>query len=168
MTFPSTRHATGNATHDDMHHDIHPDARRTIGLLRRTAIAGAAAAAAASLLVAAPAVAEEPAPSRMTAIPSKFQVDPGEQFVVRGRLLSEGEPVVGAPVRVRTWSDEGRFVDIEGARVKTNSEGRYRVRIVLYRKGDRLLKVIGNPAGDDIATARRNILMQVGPMVENP
>lgn len=164
MTFPSTRHATRSAAH----HDMHPDAHRSIGPVRRTAIAGAAAAIAASLLVAAPAVAEEPAPSRMTAIPSKFQVDPGEQFVVRGRMLSQGEPVVGAPVRVRTWSDEGRFVDIEGARVKTNSEGRYRVRIVLYRKGDRLLKVIGNPAGDDIATARRNILMQVGPMAKNP
>jgi hypothetical protein len=159
VTFPSTRH--------DTHHDMHHSARRSIGPARRTAIAGATAATAASLLVTAPAVADEPAPSRMTAIPSAFQVDPGERFVVRGRMLSKGVPVVGAPVRVRTWSN-GRFVDIEGARVTTNSEGRYRVRIVLYRKGDRLLKVAANPAGDDIRTARRNVLMQVGPMPKNP
>jgi hypothetical protein len=155
VTFPSTRHVP--------HHDTRRDIRR----VRRTAVAAATAATAASLLVAAPAVAEEPAPSRVTAIPSKFQVDPGEQFVIRGRMLSEGKPVVGAPVRVRTWSD-GRFVNIKGARVTTNAEGRYRVRIVLFRKGDRLLKVVANPAGDDIDTARRNVLMQVGPMAKNP
>jgi len=164
VTFLSTRNATtGNAKAPASHHRP----RRNIGLVRRTAVAGATAATAASLLVASPAVAEEPAPSRMTATPSKFQVDPGEQFVIRGRMLSEGDPVVGAPVRMRTWSD-GRFVDINGARVTTNSEGRYRVRIVLYRKGDRLLKVVGNPAGDDIRTARGNVLMQVGPMPKNP
>ena len=155
MTFPSTHHTTGAA-------------QASTRVVRRTAIALTTAATAASLLVAAPAIAEDPAPSRITAIPSKFQVDPGEQFVVRGRMLSEGEPVVGAPVRVRTWSDDGRFVDIKGARVTTNSEGRYRVRIVLYRKGDRLLKVVANPAGDDIATARGNVLMQVGPKPKTP
>jgi hypothetical protein len=136
---------------------------------RRTAATLTWAAAAVSLLAIAPAVAvaDEPAPSRMTARPNSFHVDPGERFVIRGRLLSEGEPVAGAPVRVRTWTEEG-FVDIKGARVTTDSEGRYRVRIVLYRKGDRLLKVIGNPVGDDIRTAKRHVLMQVGPMPENP
>jgi hypothetical protein len=103
----------------------------------------------------------------MTARPSSFQVDPGEQFVVRGRLMSEGEPVAGAAVRVRTWAED-RFVNVKGARVTTNEEGRYRVRVVLYRKGDRLLHVIGNPAGDDIRTAKRHVLMQVGPMPKNP
>jgi len=164
VTFPFIRNAT---THNATTHATHHDPRRDIGLVRRTALAGATAATAASLLVAAPVVAGEPAPSRMTAIPSKFQVEPGEQFVIRGRMLSEGKPVVGAPVRVRTWS-EGRFVDVKGARVTTNAEGRYRVRIVLYRKGDRLLKAVGNPAGDDIRTARGNVLMQVGPMLKNP
>jgi hypothetical protein len=96
-----------------------------------------------------------------------FQVDPGEQFVIRGRLTSEGEPVAGAPVRVRTWTEDG-FTNVKGARVTTDREGRYRVRIVLFRKGDRLLHVIGNPAGDDIRTARRHVLMQVGPMPKNP
>jgi hypothetical protein len=82
-------------------------------------------------------------------------------------MKSEGEPVGDAVVRVRTYVD-GRWVDIKGARVTTNDEGRYRVRIVLYRKGDRLLRVVANPVGDDIKTAKAQVLMQVGPKAQGP
>ena len=133
---------------------------------RRTALALATTAVAATL-TAAPATAEDPAPSRVTAIPSQFEVDPGEQFVIRGRMKSEGEPVGDAVVRVRTYLD-GKWVDIKGARVTTNDEGRYRVRIVLYRKGDRLLRVVANPVGDDIKTAKAQVLRQVGPKAQGP
>jgi hypothetical protein len=133
---------------------------------RRTALALAATAVAATL-TAAPATAEDPAPSRVTAIPSQFQVDPGEEFVIRGRLRSEGEPVGDAVVRVRTYLN-GEWRNIKGARVTTNSEGRYRVRVVLSAQGDRLLRVVANPVGDDIKTAKAQVLMQVGPKAQGP
>lgn len=37
----------------------------------------------------------------------------------------------------------------------------YRIRMVLQMKGERLLRVIGNPDGDDIATARKTITVTV-------
>jgi hypothetical protein len=175
VTFPSTRDHNRPVNHNSTLNTQTPDGGQKqstyAGRGRRTTLGLVVTALAASLLaapaVAASAHADEPAPSRMTARPSSFQVDPGEQFVIRGRLMSEGEPVAGAPVRVRTWAED-RFVNVKGAHVTTNSEGRYRVRVVLYRKGDRLLHVIGNPAGDDIRTAKGNVLMQVGPMPKNP
>ena len=126
---------------------------------RRTAVL-AATALAATGLAAAPALALDPAPSRVSAVASDTTVVSGEQFVIRGRMLSEGRPVAGAPVQIKSY-DGGRWVALSGARVTTNSEGRYRVRVVLSRKGDRLLRAVANPAGDSIRTARRNVEVAV-------
>lgn len=64
----------------------------------------------------------------------------GQQFIVRGRLDVGGRPGVGKPVTVQTWR-AGHWEPIRGARVTTNSEGRYRVRLILQAKGERLLRV---------------------------
>jgi hypothetical protein len=116
-----------------------------------------AAAVAASLLVAGPAAtATDLAPSRVTAHPSDDHPASGEQFVIRGRLTSEGAPIAGAVVHLRSYNlTNGTWSNLKGARVTTNSEGRYRVRVILSMKGGRRLMAVANPPGDDIKTARR-------------
>ena len=135
----------------------------TMSSRRTAAVLAAATFATAGLatgLAAAPALALGPAPSRVSAVAGDSTVSSGEQFVIRGRLLSEGTPVGGAVVRI-TSLDGGHWVALSGARVTTNSEGRYRVRVVLSRTGDRLLRAVANPAGDGIRTARRNVEVTV-------
>lgn len=120
----------------------------------------AAVAAATAAATAAPALADDPAPSRITIRPTVSEPDPGQEFRLRGRLRSEGEPVAGATVRVQTWRDGG-WQRLKGAVVTTDDEGRYRVRVVLFQDGDRDLRVVGNPAGDDIRTARATTVVRV-------
>lgn len=127
--------------------------RRTVAVVG-TLVAGA------SLLGVAPAQAEEVAPSRITVRASDYDVASGEQFVLRGALWSEDEPVPGATVKVKTLRD-GEWVRVKGAVVTTNDEGRYRVRVILAMKGERMLRVVGDPAGDDIATARKSLVVTV-------
>lgn len=118
---------------------------------------------AAAALTMAPAVAlasDEPAPSRISVRPSDYNPDQGEQFLLRGRMLSEGNPVAGVKVRVQTYRDGG-WVQLKGAVVETNDEGRYRVRITLFQDGDRDLRVVANPDGDDIRTARGYTVVRV-------
>jgi hypothetical protein len=40
-------------------------------------------------------------------------------------------------------------------------EGRYRVRVVLFQDGDRDLRVVANPAGHDIRSARGHTVVRV-------
>lgn len=117
-------------------------------------------AASASFLTVAPAQSADIAPSTITVRSTDYNVRSGEQFRLFGRLTSEGTPVTDATVRVKTFR-HGEWVALHGAVVRTNDEGRYRVRVVLQMKGKRLLRVIGNPPGDDIATARRNVTIIV-------
>lgn len=128
--------------------------------MRSTLLVATALTAAASALTVAPALADAPAPSRITVHPSTSDPDQGEHFVLRGRLRSEGEPVAGATVRVQTWRDGG-WQRLKGAVVTTGDEGRYRVRVILFQDGDRDLRVVGNPAGDDIRTARATTVVRV-------
>ena len=101
-----------------------------------------------------------PAKSRITINPSDSNPDVGEQFVLRGRMTSLGHPVAGVRVRVQTYRDGG-WVQLKGATVSTDVDGRYRVRVVLGQDGDRDLRVVGNPAGDDIRTARGYTVVRV-------
>lgn len=66
----------------------------------------------------------------------------GEQFIARGRLIMGGLPAEDHVVKVQTYRD-GTWVAVTGARVLTNEEGRYRVRLILSMKGERLLRVFG-------------------------
>ncbi|HEX6247370.1 MAG TPA: hypothetical protein VFZ64_05815 [Nocardioidaceae bacterium] len=127
---------------------------------RRAAAVIGTLATAASVVSIAPAQAEEVAGSRITVRSSEYDVSSGEQFVLRGRLMSEGDPVSDATVRVKTYRN-GAWVRLEGAVVSTNDEGRYRVRVILSMKGERKLRVVGNPLGDDIKTARKGLVVTV-------
>jgi hypothetical protein len=130
---------------------------------RRTAALVATLAASASVLTMAPADAAptaDAAKSRITVRASDYEVDPGAQFVLRGRMISDGDAVEGARVRVQAYRDGG-WHNLRGAVVSTNDEGRYRVRVVLSSGGDRDLRVVGNPAGDTIRNARGYTVVRV-------
>ena len=121
----------------------------------RSAALGAAASVAVGATLAsvpaAQAVAAEPR-SQITVRSSDYEVQPGEQFILRGRMTVDGLPLDDARVRVQSYRDG--WENISGAVVSTNSEGRYRVRVILFAGGDRDLRVVGNPAGDDIRSSR--------------
>jgi hypothetical protein len=136
-----------------MKYTRHRATRSAVALLATTA-------AAVSVVGVAPAQAADIAGSRVTVHASDYDVRSGEQFRLRGILKSEGEPVADATVRVKTYRN-GAWVRLRRAVVTTNDEGRYRVRIVLQMKGQRQLRVVANPKGDDIRTARRDTVVTV-------
>ena len=71
----------------------------------------------------------------------------GEQFVARGKFFIAGDPAADRPVKVQALRD-GSWTQLTGARVTTNDDGAYRVRLVLSQTGERDLRVVGvSPEG---------------------
>jgi hypothetical protein len=106
-----------------------------------------AATLAGLLMSGAPAVATPAAPGpAINARASDDVVAPGESVVVRGRFTRGGAPAVGHTVKVQSGY-VGHWADLPCARVRTGDDGRYRVRVVLYRHGVRDLRVVGIVAG---------------------
>lgn len=66
----------------------------------------------------------------------------GEAFVVRGNYVFEGLPADAHTVKVQTYRN-GHWTGIEGARVTTHVDGDYRVRVILFIRGVRDLRVVG-------------------------
>jgi hypothetical protein len=125
---------------------------------RRAAATAAASVALSAAVVAAPsldaAAATRPR-SHITVHPSDTRVASGEEFVLRGRLTTrQGEPIENGRVRVAARYPDGDWDNLSGAVVSTNSEGRYRVRVVLTMTGNRDLRVVGNPPGDRVRVSR--------------
>jgi hypothetical protein len=114
--------------------------RRTVSALSASAVALGALTAGAVASAGPSAAAERRAD--ITARASDDTVGSGEQFVVRGRFTIASAPAAGRTVKV-----QGRYGDdwrpIRGAVVTANSEGRYRVRIILSVEGDRTLRAVG-------------------------
>jgi hypothetical protein len=119
----------------------------------------ATVAAATSVVAMSPAQSEPLAPSRVTVRATDYTPASGQTFRLFGAVKSEGERVP-ATIRVKTFRN-GEWVKLPGAVMHTNRDDRYRIRIVLQMKGERLLRVVGNPDGDDIATARKTITVTV-------
>ena len=85
--------------------------------------------------------------TRISAFVSDSTPASGEQFVVRGKFVLAGDPAEDRPVKVQALRD-GSWTQLDGARVTTNDEGRYRVRVVLSQTGERTLRVVGvSPEG---------------------
>jgi hypothetical protein len=84
----------------------------------------------------------EGASARITAHPSDDTVNSGEQFRVRGLFTINGSPALDRTVKIQSWNG-GRWEDLRGARVSTGDDGRYRVRVILSREGDRRLRAVG-------------------------
>jgi hypothetical protein len=115
--------------------------RRTVSALSASAVALSALTAGAVASAAGPAAAAERR-ADITARASDDTVGSGEQFLVRGRFTIAGAPAAGRTVKVQgLYGDDWR--PISGAVVTANSEGRYRVRIILSVEGDRTLRAVG-------------------------
>ena len=119
-----------------------------------------ALAASVSALGAAPAQSAEVAPSTITVHSTDYNVASGQHFRLLGKLRSEGVPVADATVRVKTFRN-GEWVRLKGAVVSTHEDGHYNVGITLQMPGNRKLRVIGDPPGEDIATAVRTVTVVV-------
>jgi hypothetical protein len=107
------------------------------GLLTSGAIVGAHASAegASAHLTAAPS-------AHITAHPSKDSVDSGEQFRVRGLFTINDSPAIDRKVKIQSLNANG-WQDLQGARVSTGDDGRYGVRVILSREGERQLRAVG-------------------------
>lgn len=129
----------------------------------RRAALGAAASLAAAVVVGTPtaqAAEAETYKSVISVRSSDYEVQPGERFALRGKMTSRHQPVDDARVRVQTYRSGG-WENLSGAVVSTDSEGRYRVHVILSSGGDRDLRVVGNPPGDRIRISRAYAVVRV-------
>ncbi len=125
---------------------------------RLTALVGTFAAAA-TMTATAPAGAATLAPSRITVHATDTTPASGQLFRLKGAVWSSGE-TVPAIVRVKTFRN-GAWVQLPGAVMKTNRDNRYNLGIRLQMKGQRLLRVIGDPVDPGISIARKTITVTV-------
>jgi hypothetical protein len=129
--------------------------------IRIAAIVGAGsllAAATAGLAADASATAAR-APSSITAHASDDTPHVGEEFVVRG--VYDGPGAAAHDVKIQTFRND-RWLNIDGARLTTRSDGSYRVRLVLNIRGVRDLRAVGI-AGDDHRNAYARFVVEVFP-----
>ena len=136
-----------------------------MNVIRRTVAVAASLAAGATVVSLTPtAAAAEAAAGAKSAITVRasdhHEVDPGEQFVLRGRMSSQGSPVAGATVRVQAYRDGG-WEPLSGAVVRPRSDRPYRRRVVVLSGGDRDLRVVGRPESDRIRVARGYTVVRV-------
>jgi hypothetical protein len=78
--------------------------------------------------------------AQITAHPSKHTPRVGEQFVVRG--VYDGPGPRAHEVKIQTFRDN-EWLNLDGARVTTRSDGSYRVRVILRIRGVRDLRAVG-------------------------
>lgn len=78
----------------------------------------------------------------------------GQQFVVKGTLIVGGLPADDHIVKVQSRLS-GSWQPISGARVSTDSDGRYRIRLILSTTGNRELRVVGLGQGEEPDEAAR-------------
>lgn len=127
-----------------------------------TRIAGAVAALLLLLAGAVPVAAGSAAAARITARSSADVMAPGEQFVLRGRFTIGARPASDHVVKVQSGYI-GAWRTLDGARVRTGPDGRYRVRVVLCVKGVRDLRVVGVvPGPRDQAFDRVTVMVKRG------
>lgn len=126
---------------------------------RASALIGAAVAAS-SMVAMSPADSAVLPRSTVTVRSTDYTPASGQTFRLFGFVRSEGVALPDATVRVKTFRN-GAWVRLPGATVLTHDDGHYRVRIILQMKGQRLLRVIANPKGDDILSSRKTITVTV-------
>ena len=80
----------------------------------------------------------------ITAHPSDHTPRVGEEFAVRG--VYDGPGPRAHDVKIQTFRND-RWLDLDGARVTTRSDGSYRVRVVLNIRGVRDLRAVGIAGG---------------------
>ncbi len=128
--------------------------------IRRTTAVIGTIAVAASMAAKSTAQSTVLAPSNITVHSTDYTPASGQTFRLYGFVRSEGVPLPDATVRVKTFRN-GEWVGLPGAVLLTHDDGHYRVRVILQMKGQRLLRVVANPKGDDIMNSRRDITVTV-------
>ena len=126
---------------------------------RAATVVGTVAAATALAAMSPPAQSASLANSRVTVQTTDSTPASGQTFRLFGAVRSEGVRVP-ATIRVKTFR-KGAWVQLQGAVMETNRFDRYKIRIVLQMKGERLLRVIGDPQAEGIKTARKTITVSV-------
>lgn len=126
---------------------------------RAAALVGSVAVAASVGAVAPAAQSDELVPSQVTVRTTDDTPASGQTFRLFGAVRSGGERVP-ATIRVKTFRN-GEWVRLHGAVMQTNRFDRYRIRIVLQMKGERLLRVVGDPTTDGIASSHQDITVDV-------
>lgn len=99
------------------------------------------------------------APSHVTVTSTDYTPSSGETFHLYGAIWSQGDRVP-ATISVKTFRD-GEWVQLKGAVMHTNRYDKYNLRIILQQKGERQLRVIGDPDSDTIKIATRTITVTV-------
>lgn len=125
---------------------------------RATAVVGTIAAAA-SVVAMSPAQSATLVPSRVTVTATDSTPASGQTFQLFGAVFSQGARVP-ATIRVKTFRN-GQWVQLRGAVMETNRFDRYRIRVVLQMKGERLLRVVADPKPADILNSRKTITVTV-------
>lgn len=126
---------------------------------RRAAAMIGVMAVATSVASLSPAYSATQAPSRVTVTATDYTPASGQTFRLYGAAWSEGVRVP-ARIHVKTFRN-GEWVQLPGAVMTTNRFNKYRIRIILQMKGERQLRVVANPTGDDIRTSHKTITVRV-------
>jgi hypothetical protein len=93
----------------------------------------------------------------ITAHPSNDTPHVGEQFVVRGGYDGPGRAALD--VKIQTFRND-HWLNLDGARVTTRSDGSYGVRVILNIRGVRDLRAVGI-AGDGHRNAYARFVVEV-------
>ena len=125
---------------------------------RATAMVGTIAAAA-TLVATSPAQSATLASSRVTAQSTDYTPASGQTFSLYGAVWSAGHRVP-ATIRVKTFRN-GTWVQLAGAVMQTNRFDRYRIRVILQMKGQRQLRVVGDPRPAGIRTSHKDLTVTV-------
>jgi hypothetical protein len=126
---------------------------------RRATAAVGTLAAAVGLMAAAPAQSLIATASQVTVATTDTTPASGETFRLYGAVWSDGARVP-ATIHVKTFRN-GEWVQLDGAVMKTNRDDRYNIRVILQMKGERQLRVVGDPAAAGVATSRRDLTVVV-------
>jgi hypothetical protein len=127
-----------------------------------TRVVSAVAVLALLLTAAGPVAAGSAEAARITARSSADVMAPGEQFSLRGRFTIGDRPAGNHVVKVQSGYI-GAWTTLDGARVRTRPDGRFRVRVVLCVKGVRDLRVVGVvPGPRDEAFDRVTVMVKRG------
>jgi len=124
------------------------------GIVASGALIGTNASAEAASAPMAPAVS-------ITANPSNTTPNSGEQFRVRGLFTIGGEPAVNRTVKIQSLNGS-TWQNISGAQVSTGSDGKYAVRLILSRKGERDLRAVGITPSPNTPNAFKRFTVTVG------
>ncbi|MGH3447432.1 MAG: hypothetical protein ACRDQA_11955 [Nocardioidaceae bacterium] len=113
-------------------------------LVRRLACAAALAVVAPLTVTAtgASAANHHPHPSRVTVHVTDRAPASHQTFIVHGVMFWHNHRAANHTVKLQTRRG-GEWHNIRGAHMRTNSRGHYRLRLVLFQRGHRVLRAVG-------------------------